>query len=248
MFPYYLTKKLQDLGISSLYQLRSLDPIQVFQWLKYKHKSLAYQALFDLYTLSQQNPVFPSPEKQVELIKLYSKALPSYPRLPTKTLDYFLGRALEEGDKAISLDEVPIGAVIVYSGDKMAKDPSHFEIIGSGHNLTITKNDICAHAEIIAIQNAAKHLNNHRLTNCDLYVTLEPCLMCMGAILHSRIRRVIFGATEPKTGAIISQYQVLQNRDVNHQTEAIGPMDNGIYTRPLRNFMYQKRSSRILHT
>lgn len=243
LFPYYLSEKLQAIGISSLEQLQRIGPLKVFGWLKYNHKSLGYQALFNLYTLCTPESQFLSAEKQLELIQLYCKALPSYPPLPQETLDYFLGKAIIEGNNSLPLNEVPIGAVITYSKDKTAKNPCDFEIIGSGHNLTLKNNDICAHAEINAIQNTAIHLDNHRLINCDLYVTIEPCLMCMGAILHSRIRRVIFGALEQKTGAIVSQYQVLENRAVNHQTEAIGPVDNAIYNQQLKSFMQQKRKS-----
>lgn len=243
MFPYYLTEKLKAIGVTDFKQLQRIGHLKVFAWLKYTHKSLGYRALFDLYTLATPESQFPSAEKQIELMQLYREALPSYPSPPQETLDYFLGKAVLEGDKALALNEVPIGAVITYSKNMAAINPLDFEIIGSGHNLTIKNNDICAHAEINAIQDAAKHLDNHRLTSCDLYVTLEPCLMCMGAILHSRIRRVIFGAIEPKTGAIVSQYQVLLNRGVNSQTEAIGPVNNASYNQQLKNFMRQKRTS-----
>lgn len=152
MFPYYLAGKLKKSGIINLEQLQQIGPFKVFQWLKYTYKSLGYQALFDLYTLSTPEAHFPSAKKQVELIQLYRETLPSYPSLPQEVLDYFLGKAILEGDKARTLNEVPIGSVITYSQDKMAKEPCDFAIIGAGHNLTRNNNNICAHAEMNAIQ------------------------------------------------------------------------------------------------
>lgn len=240
MLPYYLAQKLKNIDIYDLKQLHDCDPIKVFQWLKYIYRSIGYNVLFDLYSITTQDP-FPTKEKQAELIKLYHGSLPSYPSPPLDTTNYFLNKAVAESTKAKNIGEIPIGAVIVREKEHWGKKVEDFEIIGQGHNLTISNNDICAHAEIQALQNAGQNINNHRLHNCDLYVTIEPCLMCMGAILHSRIRRVIYGAIEPKTGAIISQYQILNNKNVNHQTEAIGPINNNLYGEILTKFMQQKR-------
>jgi tRNA(adenine34) deaminase len=240
LLPHYLIPKLQKLNITSLEELRDIPPIKLFQWLKYTHTSLSYQTLFTLYSLTALNSQFPDIITQTELIKAYNTAVPSYPPLPIETLNYFLQKAVIEGGRAQAVNEIPVGAIVVYSNNKLAQHFDEFTVIGSGYNLTLESQDICAHAEIRALQNAAQYLNNHRLTTCDLYVTLEPCLMCIGAILHSRIRRVIFGAVQPKTGAIFSQYNVLNNRQVNHQTEAIGPINNTLYQKQLQNFMQKK--------
>lgn len=119
--------------------------------------------------------------------------------------------AIIEAKKAEALNEVPIGAIVVKDG----------EIIGRGHNLRETINDATAHAEIIAIQEASKTLGAWRLTNCDLYVTLEPCPMCAGAIVQSRIRRVIYGASDRKAGCAGTLLNIVQEERFNHRSELV---------------------------
>lgn len=114
--------------------------------------------------------------------------------------------ALKEAKKAYKKLEVPVGAVIVKNG----------EIIGKGHNLKETKNDTTKHAEIIAIQNASKKLNAWRLEDCEMYVTLEPCTMCAGAIINSRIKKVYIGTKDPKTGACGSVLNLFEDYKFNH--------------------------------
>ena len=104
----------------------------------------------------------------------------------------FMAQAIEQAKKAEAYDEVPIGAVIVYEN----------QVISSAYNQTITECNPCFHAEIIAIRQACKVMNNHRLTNCTLYVTLEPCLMCFGAIIQARFEKVVFGASDNRFGVI----------------------------------------------
>ena len=106
--------------------------------------------------------------------------------------EFWMARALALASQAESVGEVPIGAVVVLDN----------EIIGEGYNQTITLNDPTAHAEIVALRQAAKAVANHRVVNADLYVTIEPCTMCAGALVHGRIARLIFGATEPRAGAV----------------------------------------------
>jgi len=119
--------------------------------------------------------------------------------------------ALQEAKKAYELDEVPIGAVIVRDGS----------IVGCGYNLRETQKDPTLHAEMTAIRQAAEHLGGWRLTGCDLYVTVEPCPMCAGAILQARISRLIFGARDPKAGCAGSLYNLLNDERFNHSTEII---------------------------
>ncbi|MDH5104939.1 MAG: tRNA adenosine(34) deaminase TadA [Lentilactobacillus diolivorans] len=119
----------------------------------------------------------------------------------------FMRAALTEAQKAFLIGEVPIGAVVV-------KDN---RIIGRGHNLREHLNDGVAHAEIMAIEEACAYLQSWRLIDCDLYVTIEPCLMCSGAIINSRINHVIFGSRDEKAGAVRSLYQVLEDSRLNHQ-------------------------------
>ncbi len=119
----------------------------------------------------------------------------------------FMLAALKEAKKAYNKDEIPVGAVIVKNN----------KIISRGHNLSITKNDPTAHAEIIAIRNASKKLKNYRLNGCQMYVTLEPCPMCAGAIVHSRIEKLFYAAEDTKTGACKSVFNIVNNKKLNHR-------------------------------
>ncbi len=119
--------------------------------------------------------------------------------------------ALAEARLALEAGEVPVGAVVVLDG----------EIIGRGHNLREVNQDPTAHAEILAIQEAARRLGSWRLTNADIYVTLEPCPMCAGAIVNARLRRLVFGAYDPKAGAVVSLMNVVQDRRLNHTVEVM---------------------------
>ena len=111
-----------------------------------------------------------------------------------KSPDDFMSFALQEAEKAYALDEVPVGSVIVKNGN----------IIGVGFNQVISHHSVASHAEINAIISASKALNNYRLNECDIYVTLEPCHMCAKAIVDARLKNLFFGALEPKTGAVLS--------------------------------------------
>jgi len=129
--------------------------------------------------------------------------------IPMQSPEYYMRMALEEAQKAYDLNEVPIGAVIV-KNDKL---------IGRGHNRTETSKDPTAHAEIIAIREAAKALGGWRLSDCDLYVTTEPCFMCAGAIVLARISHLYIGTEDPKTGACVSLSHVTTDERLNHQVE-----------------------------
>ena len=120
--------------------------------------------------------------------------------------------ALELAQQAALVGEVPVGAIIVKDG----------EIIGRGSNAPIAKHDPTAHAEILALRDAAHRIGNYRLVGCDLYVTLEPCLMCVGAMFHARIARVIYGASDPKTGAAGSVLNVFEEKRLNYHAEVVG--------------------------
>ncbi|WP_442915207.1 tRNA adenosine(34) deaminase TadA [Marinobacter sp. SS21] len=124
--------------------------------------------------------------------------------------ELWMGRALELAQAAASRGEVPVGAVLVRDGRE----------IGAGANSPISGCDPTAHAEICALRDAAKRTGNYRLSGATLYVTLEPCTMCVGAIVHSRVSRVVFGAREPKAGAIVSTRQTLDEPSLNWRVEA----------------------------
>ncbi len=124
----------------------------------------------------------------------------------------FMRLALEQARAAHLADEVPVGAVVVVEG----------EVVGSGHNQPIGLQDPTAHAEIIALRAAARRLENYRLTGATLYVTVEPCLMCVGAMVHARIDTVVFGTTEPKAGALVSTQRAHEHPALNHRLKVVG--------------------------
>ena len=126
--------------------------------------------------------------------------------------DFFMRAALDLAGQAQTAGEVPVGAVVVRDG----------VIIGRGFNAPISRHDPSAHAEMMALRDAAQRLGNYRLADCELFVTLEPCLMCAGAIMHARIARVVFGAGDPKTGACGSVLDAFAEPRLNHHTEVAG--------------------------
>ena len=123
---------------------------------------------------------------------------------------YWMQQALLLAQKAEELGEVPVGAVLVSESN---------QLLGRGWNQVLKTNDPTAHAEIIAIRDASMHLHNYRLTNTTLYVTLEPCCMCAGALVHARIKRLVYGTRDVKAGAAGSVYNVLQGSFLNHQVQ-----------------------------
>lgn len=143
----------------------------------------------------------------------------------------WMAEALLLASQAGLEEEVPIGAVIVRGG----------EIIGRGWNRNIGLHDPSAHAEIMAMRDAGKALGNHRLTNCSLYVTLEPCPMCVGAMIHARLERLVYGAVDPKTGAAGGRLDLLGDPAHNHVVEAVGGCLAEDCSALLREFFRQRR-------
>ena len=141
--------------------------------------------------------------------------------------------ALAEARKAWEKGEVPVGAVVV--------DPAG-EIIGRGHNQPIASADPTAHAEIVALRQAAAHRRNYRLPGCSLYVTIEPCIMCLGALLQTRIRRLVFGAADPKGGACVSLYRLPEDARLNHRIEVVPGVAEAECRGLLQEFFRQRRS------
>jgi tRNA(adenine34) deaminase len=126
--------------------------------------------------------------------------------------EYFMRLALREADAALAHDDVPIGAVIVHDG----------EVLGAGHNERELRQDPTAHAEVLALREASRSVGSWRLLDCVLYVTLEPCAMCAGAIVLARVPRVVFGTTDPKAGAAGSVLDVLAEPRLNHRPAVAG--------------------------
>ncbi len=144
----------------------------------------------------------------------------------------FMRLALRQAQAAAYAGEVPVGAVVVRAG----------QVIASGHNAPLASHDPTAHAEVNAMRAAALALGNYRLDDCTLYVTLEPCAMCSGAALHGRFKRVVFGATEPKTGAAGSVLNLFANEQINHQTQVTGGVLADECAKVLQGFFEQRRA------
>jgi tRNA(adenine34) deaminase len=142
-------------------------------------------------------------------------------------------KALDEAEKARKKGEVPIGAVLVADNK---------DVLAAEHNRTITLNDPTAHAEILALRSAAAQIGNYRLLNATLYVTVEPCPMCMGAIIHARVAQVIFGTRDPKWGAAGSLYNLANDQRFNHQSEIIEGVCKDECKTLMQNFFREKRT------
>jgi len=132
---------------------------------------------------------------------------------PANRNDYFMGEALKAARESLAAGEVPVGAVVVGEGG---------EILGRAGNQPIALNDPTAHAEVLALRQAAALLGNYRLPGSSLYVTIEPCLMCVGALLQARVARIVFGAPDPKGGACVSLYRLPEDSRLNHRLEVVG--------------------------
>jgi tRNA(adenine34) deaminase len=144
----------------------------------------------------------------------------------------YLQLAIEQGRLAAVAGEVPVGAVIVYDG----------EVIATGQNYVLRNIDPTAHAEIVALRAAALHLNNYRLTGCELYTTLEPCSMCAGAMIHARISRLIYGTADPKAGAAGSVLEVVNHPQLNHQMQLTSGILADECGELLRSFFRERRT------
>ena len=140
-------------------------------------------------------------------------------------------QALDLAQQAASIEEVPVGAIVVANG----------EVIGRGFNCPIDSNDPTAHAEIVAMRDAANNLGNYRLSGCELYVTIEPCTMCFGALVHARIKRIIFGAFEPRSGAFVSNPILMDANHYNHKFDWCGGVLEKECSELMKNFFKARR-------
>ena len=143
----------------------------------------------------------------------------------------WMEHALEQARLAAAADEVPVGAIVVKDG----------EILGLGHNRTLLDGDPTAHAEIVALRQAAARLGNHRLGDCVMFATIEPCAMCAGAMIHARLARLVYGASDPKAGAAGSVLEVVNHPRLNHQMEVTSGVLADKCSEILQEFFRQKR-------
>jgi tRNA(adenine34) deaminase len=149
--------------------------------------------------------------------------------LPTDEL--LMEEALRAAQRALEAGEVPVGAVVVCDG----------RIIGRAWNRNLTDSDPAAHAEIIALREAGKALRNHRLGDCEMFVTIEPCAMCAGALVHARLKRLVYGADDPKAGAVHSVVQVVNHPRLNHSMQVRGGVLAGRCAELLQSFFRARR-------
>jgi tRNA(adenine34) deaminase len=152
-------------------------------------------------------------------------------RIPMHDDERWMGLALEEAGRAAAEGEVPVGAIVVLDG----------RLIGRGHNAPIALSDPTAHAEIMALRAAAREIGNYRLTGATLYATVEPCVMCCGAALHARVARLVYGAADPKAGAVQSLHRLLDDPRLNHQVEVTAGVRGAECGAKLGEFFKTKR-------
>lgn len=150
---------------------------------------------------------------------------------PATNDELWMEEALRAAQRALEAGEVPVGAVVVCGS----------EIVGRGWNRNISNSDPTAHAEIVALREAGAAVGNHRLADCELFATIEPCAMCAGALVHARIRRLIYGADDPKAGAVQSVMQVLNHPQLNHRVEVRGGVLAGRCAELLQSFFKSRR-------
>jgi tRNA(adenine34) deaminase len=152
-------------------------------------------------------------------------------RLTSASDELWMEEALRAAQRALEAGEVPIGAIVVCDG----------KIVGRGWNRNITDADPTAHAEIVALREAGAAVGNHRLAECDLFATIEPCPMCAGAMVHARIKRLVYGADDPKAGAVQSVMQVLNHPQLNHKIEVRNGILAGRGAELLQSFFKNRR-------
>ncbi len=145
--------------------------------------------------------------------------------------ELWMEEALRCAQRALEIGEVPVGAIVVCGG----------QIAGRGWNRNITDSDPTAHAEIMALRQAGANVGNHRLGDCDLFVTIEPCAMCAGALVHARIKRLVYGSDDPKAGAVHSVIQVLNHPQLNHNIEVRSGVLAGRSAEMLQTFFRNRR-------
>jgi tRNA(adenine34) deaminase len=150
----------------------------------------------------------------------------------SNTDELFMEEALRSAQRALEAGDVPVGAVVVCAG----------RIVGRGWNRNLADTDPTAHAEIVALREAGYALGNYRLENCELFVTIEPCAMCAGALVHARLKRLVYGADDPKAGAVHSVLQVLNHPQLNHQMEVRGGVLAGRSAELLQSFFRARRT------
>jgi tRNA(adenine34) deaminase len=171
------------------------------------------------------------PAKKTGIAHSKAQSGANSPELPITSDELWMEEALRCAQRALEAGEVPVGAVVVCDG----------RVIGRGWNRNISESDPTAHAEVIALREAGATVGNQRLGSCELFATIEPCAMCAGALVHARIKRLIYGADDPKAGAVRSVLQVLNHPALNHQIEVRSGVLAGRSAELLKSFFKSRR-------
>lgn len=223
---------LHRLGIRTLEELRQTGAVQTFLLLKASGLTLTKSTLWQLESLLDGTP--PQEMSQAHKARLLAE-LKNHPPVaafpPQGEMAHFMGLALEQAKLSALMGEIPVGAVIVSDG----------KIIASAHNTCIADCNVSRHAEINALAQAGGEMQNYRLDGCDIYITLEPCAMCASALIQARIRRVIYGAAEPKTGAAGSIVNLFADKRLNTHTAIRGGILQEECRAVLSRFFQNKR-------
>ncbi|HGO7986843.1 TPA: tRNA adenosine(34) deaminase TadA [Neisseria meningitidis] len=223
---------LHRLGIRTLEELRQNGSVKAFLLLKASGLTLTKSTLWQLQSLLDDT----LPQEMSQAHKAYLLAeLKNHPPVaafpPQGEMAHFMGLALEQAKLSALMGEIPVGAVIVSDG----------KIIASAHNTCIADCNVSRHAEINALAQAGSEMQNYRLDGCDIYITLEPCAMCASALIQARIRRVIYGAAEPKTGAAGSIVNLFADKRLNTHTAIRGGILQEECRAVLSRFFQNKR-------
>jgi len=224
---------LAELGIGSREQLAAHGAVSAYLLLKAAGQTATERLLFALSAAELGLHWQQLSDHDRARLRHALRAHPPVRLAPTLAeQQHYMDEALSLAEQGASKGEVPVGAVVVYRG----------EIIGRGYNQPIGRHDPSAHAEMLALREAATALGNYRLAGCDLYVTLEPCPMCAGAIVMARFDRLLYGAREPKTGAAGSQLDLFANRQLNPHTAVFGGLSAERCQQQLSEFFQRRRS------
>ena len=223
---------LHHLGIRTLADLRQTGAVQTFLLLKASGLTLTKSTLWQLQSLLDGTP--PQEMAQHDKTRLLAE-LKNHPPVaafpPQGEMAHFMGLALEQAKLSALMGEIPVGAIIVSDG----------KIIASAHNTCIADCNVSRHAEINALAQAGGKMQNYRLDGCDIYITLEPCAMCASALIQARIKRVIYGAAEPKTGAAGSIVNLFADKRLNTHTAIRGGILQEECRAVLSRFFQNKR-------
>lgn len=228
---------LNQLGIATLDDLRRYGSVGTFLLLKAAGCTLTQSTLWQLEALLHNiRPTELSHEQKVALQQDVKNHPPVALFPQPSEMAAFMRAALEQAQQSAAMGEIPVGTVVVKDG----------QIIAAAHNRCVQDHNISHHAEICALAAAGKHLGNYRLEDCDVYVTLEPCTMCASALIQARVKRVIFGAAEPKTGAAGSVLNIFALKRLNPHTAVLGGILQTECQAVLQDFFAARRRAKAI--